>query len=154
MTRCEEAMTMSDIDYQAVFRAIPGATALLSPDLVILDANEDFLAAVGRELPEIVGRNIFDAFPPNPRDPLNNLGPRKLRVSLEGVVHTGERDVMDLMRYDVELPGRPGMFEERYWAVINTPVLDHDGRVIMIENRAEEVTFTVQQVLKAQAVSG
>jgi len=146
-------MTMPDIDYEAVFRALPGPTLLLTPDLVILDANQDFLTTLGREPHEVIGLNVFDAFPTSPADP-DRLGERRLRASLESVVATGERDTMELMRYDIEAPGRPGLFEERYWAVINTPVLGPAGEVILIENRSEEATFIVRQVLKSQAISG
>jgi PAS domain-containing protein len=146
-------MTMPDIDYKAAFKAFPGATALLSPDMVILDANEDFLAACGRHAEDIIGLDIFVAFPGNPADPRNE-GPRRLRASLAAVLASGERDAMELTRYDVEIPGRPGVFEERYWAVVNTPVFDRAGRVVMIENRAEDTTFLVRQVMSAQARSG
>jgi PAS domain-containing protein len=144
---------MSDIDYQAVFRIFPGPTALLSCDFTILDANEDYLAAVGREADEVVGLNIFAAFPTNLRDP-GDIGPQNLRTSLEAVVATGERDRMNLTRYDLEVPGRPGVFEERYWAFVNTPVLGPGGQPQMIVHRVDDATATVRQVLKAQAVHG
>lgn len=146
-------MTMPDINYQAVFRSFPGPTALLSREFTIVDVNEDYLAAVGRERQEIEGRNIFAAFPPNPSEP-DDQSQRRLRSSLETVLATGERDRMELMRYDVEVPGQQGVFEERYWAVVNTPVLGSDGTVELIENKAEDATFVVRQVLKTQAVSG
>jgi PAS domain-containing protein len=146
-------MTMPEIDYQAVFRSSPGPTALLTPDFVIRDANNDFLAHCGRVLEDVVGRNIFDAFPASPADP-EHRGGHALRRSLETVLATGERDTMDLMRYDVEVPGHPGVFEERYWAVVNVPVCGQDGRVALIESTGAEATFIVNQVMKAQAVSG
>jgi PAS domain-containing protein len=146
-------MTMSEIDYQAVFRSSSCPTALLTPDFVICDANVDFLAHSGRSLEEVVGHNIFDAFPASPADP-EHRGGHALRRSLEAVLATGERDAMDLMRYDLEVPGHPGVFDERYWAVVNTPVFGPDGRVALIQNKAEEATFIVKQVLRAQAVSG
>jgi PAS domain-containing protein len=144
---------MSDIDYQAVFRIFPGPTALLSCDFTILDANEDYLEAVGRQPEEVLGHNIFAAFPTNSRDP-DDIGPQNLRMSLESVVATGERDRMYLTRYDLEVPGRPGVFEERYWACVNTPVLGPGGRPQMIVHRIDDATATVRQVLKAQAVHG
>jgi len=144
---------MADIDYQAVFRVFPGPTALLSCDFTILDVNDDYLAAVGREPGDVLGQNIFSAFPKNARDP-GDIGPQDLRASLESVVTTGERDRMELTRYDLEVPGRPGVFEERYWAFVNTPILDPGGRPQMIVHRVEDATATVRQVLKAQAVSG
>ncbi len=144
---------MSDIDYQSVFRAFPGPTALLSCDFTILDANEDYLAAVGRERADIVGRNIFVAFPANTRAP-GSSGAADLRASLESVVATAESDKMDLIRYDIEVPGKAGVFEERYWACVNAPVIGPEGRPQVIIHRAADATATVRQVLKAQAVSG
>ncbi len=144
---------MTDIDWQGVFRAFPGPTALLSSDFTIVDANEDYLAAVGRERTDIVGMNILTAFPANTRDPANT-GADNLRVSLESVVATGESDKMELIRGDVEVPGKAGVFEERYWACVNAPVLGPGGRARFILHRAADATATVQQVIRAQAVSG
>jgi PAS domain-containing protein len=144
---------MTDIDYRNVFRAFPGPTALLSCEFTILDVNDDYLAAVGRDSGEVLGQNIFSAFPKNIRDP-GDVGPQHLRLSLESVVATGERDRMELTRYDIEVPGRPGVFEERYWAFVNTPILGPAGRAELIVHRVEDATATVRQVLAAQAVSG
>jgi PAS domain-containing protein len=144
---------MTAIDWQAVFRAFPGPTALLSCDFTIVDANEDYLAAVGRERAEIVGRNIFTAFPANNRDPANT-GADNLRASLESVVATGESDKMELIRGDLEVPGKAGVFEERYWACVNAPVFGPNGEPQFILHRAADATATVQQVIRAQAVSG
>jgi PAS domain-containing protein len=145
---------MSDIDYQTVFRAFPGPTALLSCDFTILDANEEYLAAVGRERTDVIGLNIFAAFPANSREPGNTDARSNLRASLESVVATAEIDRMDLIRYDIEVRGQAGVFEERYWACVNAPVLGSDGLPRMIVHRAADATATVRQVLKAQAVSG
>jgi len=145
-------MTMTDINYQAVFEALPGPTALLSCEFTIIDANDDYLAAVGRERGEIVGQNIFVAFPTNSRAP-GDSGAENLRASLESVVATGEMDRMDLIRYDIEVPGQPGVFEERYWAVVNSPVMGPGGQPDVIVHRAADATATVRQVIQSQAVS-
>ncbi|HYK69255.1 MAG TPA: PAS domain-containing protein [Streptosporangiaceae bacterium] len=145
-------MTMPDINYQAVFLAFPGPTALLSCDFTILDANDDYLAAVGRQRTDVVGQNIFVAFPTNSSEP-GNSGADNLRASLESVVATGEMDRMELIRYDIEVPGRPGVFDERYWAVVNSPVMGPGGRPDVIVHRAADATATVRQVIQSQAVS-
>lgn len=131
------------IDYEAVFQALPGAVLLVTPQLVIADANEALLRKAGRERRHVVGRHLFDVFPDNPDDP-GASGMRNLRASLERVVATGVRDTMALQRYDVEAAGRPGVFEERYWSPVNAPVLDADGRVRLIVHRVEEVTEVVR----------
>jgi PAS domain-containing protein len=144
---------MTDIDWQTVFRAFPGPTALLSCDFTIVDANDDYLAAVGRERADIVGANIFAAFPTDRGDP-GNTGADNLRSSLQSVVATGESDKMELIRGDIEVPGKAGVFEERYWACVNAPVLGPGGRPEFILHRAADATATVQSVIRAQAVSG
>ncbi|MGW1376314.1 PP2C family protein-serine/threonine phosphatase [Streptomyces sp. NPDC002446] len=137
------------IDYEAVFQALPGAVLLLTPQFVIADANAALLHRAGRERRHVVGRRLFDVFPDNPHDP-EATGMRNLRTSLERVLATGESDTMALQRYDVEAPGRPGVFEERYWSPVNAPVLDADGRVRLIVHRVEEVTEIVRAGARAE----
>jgi PAS domain S-box-containing protein len=137
-------MAETTIDYQAVFRTLPGALALVTPDGVILDVNDGYLEAAGRKLEHILGRNLFELFPENPADP-GDVGPAQLRESFELVTATGEPDAMMPIRYDVEDMGRPGAFEERYWSVINTPLRSPEGQVMMIALKADEVTHIVNQ---------
>ncbi|MFF7070227.1 PP2C family protein-serine/threonine phosphatase [Streptomyces pseudovenezuelae] len=133
----------TDTDYRAVFQALPGMVALLTPELVYADANEEFLRMAGRRREEVVGRYLFDVFPDNPNDPAST-GMRNLAASLGRVLETGERDAMALQRYDVEVPGRPGVWEERYWSPCNAPVLGADGKVELLVHRVEEVTELIR----------
>ena len=146
-------MAETSIDYQEVFRTMPSALALLTPDGTILDVNDDYLEASGRSREQLLGRNLIDEFPQNPHDP-SVLGPDQLRNSFEVVVATGERDIMMPLRYDVEDPGRPGRFEERYWVVVNTPMHDPVGRVVLITHKADEVTHIVNQARSLRAEQG
>ncbi|MGN9761613.1 PP2C family protein-serine/threonine phosphatase [Streptomyces sp. SD31] len=132
-------MNEKAIDYEAVFQGLPGMVALLTPELVYADANEDFQRLSGRTRAQLVGRYIFDVFPDNPNDPAAT-GMRDVQASMLRVVATGERDTMALQRYDVEDPMRPGHWEERYWSPVNAPVFGPDGRVALIVHRVEEVT--------------
>ncbi len=136
-------MNGSGIDYQAVFQALPGAIALLRPDLVFLEVNNAYLSASGRTREQIVGRYLFDVFPDNPNDPAAT-GTRNLRASLERVLATGERDTMALQRYDVEDPERPGVWQERYWSPVNVPVPAPDGTLALLLHRVEEVTELIR----------
>ncbi|HEY2638424.1 MAG TPA: PAS domain-containing protein [Streptosporangiaceae bacterium] len=133
---------MTQIDYRAAFKCMPGAVALLSPDLVIMDVSDGYLDAAGRRSEDIVGRNILEAFPNNPVDP-GDTGPQDLQASLEAVLTNGMPDFIDPTRYDVEDSGRPGEFEERYWTIANVPVCDAGGQVSMIVHIAQEVTNLV-----------
>jgi signal transduction histidine kinase len=116
----------------------------MTPDFVILAASDSYLKAMGRGQADLLGHDFFAVFPPNPNDP--DAMEDYLRASLERVVATGERDFMAAQRYDVEASGRQGVFEERYWSAINTPVLGPDGEVELIIHRVDEVTDFVQHL--------
>ncbi|MEV8434193.1 PP2C family protein-serine/threonine phosphatase [Streptomyces chartreusis] len=136
-------MNETAVDYEAIFQCLPGMVALLTPDLVYVDANEDFQRLSGRPREELVGRYLFDVFPDNPND-TTATGMRNLQASLLRVVATGERDTMALQRYDVEDPLHPGEWEERYWSPVNAPVFGPDGKVALLVHRVEEVTELIR----------
>ena len=48
-------MTEPEIDYAAVFRALPGAVALLTPQMLYVDANEGFLGMRDRTREQLIG---------------------------------------------------------------------------------------------------
>jgi hypothetical protein len=132
-------MTEPEVDYTAVFRALPGAVALLTPRLVYVDANEGFLHALGRTREQVIGRHLLDDVLSPAADVL-----RDLQASLHQVAETGERDIMPLQRIDIEDPARPGVRDERYWSLSNIPVLGSDGRVELLLHRVEEVTELIR----------
>ncbi|MFI9832268.1 PP2C family protein-serine/threonine phosphatase [Streptomyces sp. NPDC051913] len=132
-------MADAGIDYAAVFQALPGMVAVLTPGLVYVDANEEFVRMSGRSREQLVGRYLFDVFPDNPGDPAAS-GMRNLAASLQRVLTTGERDTMAVQRYDVHSLDEPGQWEERYWSPINAPVFGPDGEVVLLVHRVEEVT--------------
>ncbi|MCX5149880.1 SpoIIE family protein phosphatase [Streptomyces sp. NBC_00320] len=142
-------MAEAEIDYAAVFQALPGMVALLTPELVYVDVNEEFLRMAGRTREQLVGRYLFDVFPDNPGDPAAT-GARNLQASLQRVLATGERDTMALQRYDVESAERPGEWDERYWSPVNAAVLGPNGRVAVLVHRVEEVT----ELIKARGSRG
>ncbi|MEW2401474.1 SpoIIE family protein phosphatase [Streptomyces sp. NPDC046862] len=136
-------MSQPQIDYAAVFRGLPGMVALLTPDLVYADANDDFVRLAGRTREQLLGHYIFDVFPENPNEPAA-AGMRETEASMLRVAATGERDTMALLRYDIEDPARPGHWDEHYWSPVNAPVRGPDGRVELIVHRVEEVTELIR----------
>jgi hypothetical protein len=136
-------MTEPEIDYTAVFRALPGTVALLTPQLVYADANEEFLRLAGRTREQLIGHYLPDDFPDKLNDPAVAVR-RNIEASLRRVAETGQRDAIALQRYDAEDPGRPGVRDERYWSWVNAPVFGPDGRVALLLHRAEEVTELIR----------
>ncbi|GAA3843587.1 PP2C family protein-serine/threonine phosphatase [Streptomyces phyllanthi] len=136
-------MRQPQIDYAAVFHGLPGMVALLTPELVYVDVNEDFERLAGRTREQLLGRYIFDVFPENPNEPAA-AGMRETQASMLRAVATGERDTMAVLRYDIEDAARPGHWQEHFWSPVNAPILGPDGRVVLIVHRVEEVTELIR----------
>ncbi|MFE9812696.1 PP2C family protein-serine/threonine phosphatase [Streptomyces sp. NPDC005548] len=116
---------------------------VLGPDLVLADINEAACRVTGRTREDLLGRYLFDAFPDNPADP-DADGVRNLHRSLHRVLGSKEPDTMAPMKYDIPVTDQPGVFEERWWSAINTPVLGPDGQVEWILHRGEDVTSFIR----------
>ncbi|GAA1932276.1 PP2C family protein-serine/threonine phosphatase [Streptantibioticus ferralitis] len=136
-------MMEPEIDYRAVFQALPGAMALLTPQLVYADVNEEFLRTLGRTRGQVIGRYLPDDYAHMPNDPGAAIV-RNIQASMHQVAESGEPDTMELQRYDIEDPDRPGVRGERYWSMINVPVFDSDGRMALLMHRLEEVTELIR----------
>ncbi len=145
-------MTDTLIDYKSVFQNLPTPVAILSPEFIMIDMNEAYRQHSGRPREELVGRNIFEAFPDNPAEP-GVSGPSALGESLRRVLDTGRPDAMALQRYDVEATDQPGEFSERYWCPINVPVPAVGGQVAYIIHAVEEVSDLIRKFVEAEAAS-
>jgi serine phosphatase RsbU (regulator of sigma subunit) len=133
-----------DIDYRALFAATPSPCLVLTPDLIIADVNQAYLDATGRERADLIGQYIFTVFPENPADPCAD-GSRGMSASLHRALATGRRDTMAIQKFDIPVPGRPGVFDERYWSLMHTPILREDGTVALLLQRVEDVTAFVRE---------
>jgi len=127
-------------DFAALFNATPTACMVMSLDFTIVAVNDAHLEATGATRSDIVGRNIFDAFPSNP-DRKDSDGVSNIRASMLRVLQTKEPDVMPIQRYDVPVEGRPDAgFTVRYWKPKHLPVLDSCGEVAYIIQHVDNVT--------------
>ena len=133
-----------ELDFRALFEAVPGLYLVLRPDLSIAAVSNAYLGATMTTRDDVVGRGIFDVFPDNPDDPATE-GVRNLRASLQRVRSELVVDAMPVQKYDIRRPESDGGgFEERYWSPVNSPVLDDEGRLSLIIHRVEDVTEFVQ----------
>jgi signal transduction histidine kinase/CheY-like chemotaxis protein len=128
------------VDFQTLFQALPGLCLILTPDLSIVAVTDTYLAATMTRREDLLGRNIFDAFPDNPATP-DATGVGNLRASLQRVLLTKAPDPMAVQRYDMRRPAsQGGAFEERHWSPVNTPILDGKGHVTLLIHQVEDVT--------------
>jgi PAS domain S-box-containing protein len=140
----------SATDFAALFNATPAACMVMAPDFTIVAVNDAHLEATGAVRKEIVGRDIFEAFPDNP-DHVDGDGVSNIRASMLRVLQTKRRDVMPIQRYDVPTQGRPkDGFTVRYWKPTHFPILDHQGEVSYIVQHVENVTQTMTDTTRAE----
>ncbi|MFF7183950.1 PP2C family protein-serine/threonine phosphatase [Streptomyces sp. NPDC008222] len=140
-------MSEPEVDYAAVFQALPGAVALLTPKLIFVDANAEFLRIRDLTHEQLVGRYLPEDLPANDRPYL-----LKILASLRRVADTGERDTLMLERHDVPDPDQPGVWHERYWTLTNVPVFGPDGRLTLLLRRVEDVT-ELTELIRAREVA-
>ncbi|HET6158091.1 MAG TPA: PAS domain-containing protein [Dongiaceae bacterium] len=149
----DDATSVLSPDFQALFEAAPNLYLVLSPDLTIVAVSDAYCRATMTERAKILGRGLFEVFPDNPDDPAAT-GVDNLRASLARVLQHGRPDAMAVQKYDIRRPdSEGGGFEERYWAPLNSPVLDQAGKVVWIIHRVEDVTEMVRLQAKEEALA-
>jgi PAS domain S-box-containing protein len=136
-TETEQMNRITTINYQAIFDHVPGIYLILRKDFTIVEANIAFTEATHTKREDIIGKNLFEAFPDNPNDNAAN-GVAKLRESLNYVIQYKESHSMAIQKYDVRRPD--GVFEEKYWSPFNKPVLNAQNEIELIIHRSEDVT--------------
>lgn len=132
-------------DSKAIIRALPFVVLLVRPDaeFTIVEASNQYLQVSFTKRESIIGRPIFEVFPDNPADPLAN-GVGRLRNSFNAVMHTKMAHVMDVVRYDIQVPSKPD-FLRKHWLATNIPVLDGQGNLSYILYRVFDVTAVVEE---------
>ncbi|MDB5793561.1 MAG: hybrid sensor histidine kinase/response regulator [Massilia sp.] len=127
-------------DFQALFRATPYPYLVMTPDLTIVGASGAYLRSVRRTETDIVGRYVFEAFPEDPDNPeATNI--TEVRASLLRALAKCEPDTTAFVRYAVPVVTADGTrFEERYWSTVHTPVLDENGKPVLVFQNPVDVT--------------
>lgn len=132
-------------EFQSVFDNLPGMYLLLQPDrpvYTIISANKAYLQATFTEKENIIGKPVFIVFPDTPS--IDTQKSKELLLNLfEEAVLSKKTNQVEELRYDISLNDGTGKFIERYWRVINTPVLDDEGNVIQIINSVEDISDRV-----------
>ena len=141
--RADPSVTSGVLDFSALFAGIPTAYLVMDRDLVIVEANDAYLSLLGYRREQLVGRAVFEAFPPEP-SALAADGSNPLQTSFERARDTGVADQMPLLNYDVVSPVT-GVVEQRYWSLISAPILGDDGVARWIVQRVEDVTAYVAE---------
>lgn len=138
------AMDIPKVDYKGIFNSGSALYLILLPDdprFTIVDASDIYLEATMRKREDIVGKGVFEAFPPNPSDVEGKME-RAFRAAFRRIMETKKVDVMPVQQYDIPKPD--GGFEVRHWSVTHSPILNEDGVLIHMAQRVEDVTELVR----------
>ena len=136
--RLQELMTDVGLsaDFRALFQVAPAPLLLLAPpDFRVVAANDALLHASGGSRRTLLGRPVFELFADSPD---HAAACQQLRASLDRVLSRRVADTVPVMARDGPAAG------ERWWTIVNTPVLDLHGAVALIIHRAEDVTELVR----------
>ncbi|RKG98819.1 response regulator [Corallococcus sp. CA053C] len=138
----------ASFDFQKLFELSPNPYMLLDRELRYVTANTAYLRVTASRLEDLVGRNVFEAFPNDPEDPANS-SVRMLRDSFLRVLTEGVLDTLALIPYRVPRRTDAGVVvEDRFWSATHTPVLDERGQVAFILQHTVDVT-ELQQLKQA-----
>ncbi|ALI99698.1 PAS domain-containing protein [Rufibacter tibetensis] len=128
-----------------ILEAAPDPYLILSPDLKIRAVTQAYLTATLSRSENLIGKNVFEAFPDNPATPEVRTV-ENLLASLMKVLRTKHPHQMPTQHYDVPKPLElGGGFEEKHWNPVNVPVLNNAGEVIYIIHKVTDVTALVNK---------
>ncbi|WP_051329390.1 PAS domain-containing protein [Geminicoccus roseus] len=122
------------MDLAALFNASPNPYIILDRNFDIVGMNDAYLRVTMRTREQLVGRNMFEAFPGDPE----GASGRILRASLARVLTQKTVDHLSLIPYAIARPD--GVLEERYWSATHTPMFDGRGEVAFILQHTVDVT--------------
>jgi PAS domain S-box-containing protein len=125
---------LSTVDLAGLFNASPNPYVILDRNFDIVGMNDAYLRVTMRERDQLVGRNMFDAFPSDPDAPSG----RALRASLARVLNEKTVDHLSLIYYAIARPD--GTLEDRYWSATHTPMFDDRGEVAFVLQHTVDVT--------------
>jgi PAS domain S-box-containing protein len=126
---------LKTINFEALFSASPNPYVLLDLSLTIVEMNDAYLQVTMRKREDLLGRNMFEAFPSDS----DSTSYRQLRGSLEKVIREKTADDLPLIEYAIPLPNGQG-FEERYWSATHTPLFNHNGEMAFVLQHTVDVT--------------
>jgi signal transduction histidine kinase/ActR/RegA family two-component response regulator len=138
----EDELRRSRTILQGLFESLPGLFLIFTSELKISAVSDAFLQATMTKREDLIGHDIFEIFPDNPDNP-DATGVSNWRASLDRARETAAPDTMAVLKYEIRRPD--GVFEERYWSPMNSPVLGADHKIEFFIHRVVDVTEFVRQ---------
>lgn len=141
--------------YTAFFEALSSKSYLMradAPRYTILAVTNSHLELTGLQKEDMIGRGVFDVFPPNTSDP-SDTGGKDFLASLQYVLSYKKPHYLPAQRYDIT--DSDGRFVEKYWRAESKPVLSPDsGEVLYIIHTTEDITDQVKAAEMKEQIKG
>lgn len=137
-------MSSLPINFERFISASPQPINVMDRNLRFVFANAPYLEATNKNLDDLIGEYIFDAFP-DTEDRVNAVLAQFNRA-LEG-----ETTYLEAQPFDIEQDD--GTMATRYWRAVQEPYFDDNGEVQYIIQRAEDITFQVEAELQNELVA-
>jgi PAS domain S-box-containing protein len=133
------SLQLISVRIQQFLQHLPGMFLVVRADaaFTIEAASNDYLDTTHTSR-DILGKPVFDVFPDNPSAPESYS--QILKASFRRVLQVKQADTLTALRYDVRRPEDASAFEERYWNVVNAPVIGDTGNVEFIFQRIDEAS--------------
>ena len=147
----KSTMTNDDaLPWDALFKHLPAPCIVLDQDLCICTATDNYLNAVQRDLEDIQGQYVFDAFPE--QGERLAMFEAAFRQTL-----TGEANSLFEVPYSIPVTGANGKptgeMKEIWWTCHHNPLLGADGKVQYMIQKAQDVTAVVKAKQLKDAVT-
>lgn len=129
-----------------VLRDMPASMMVLDRDLRYVMASDMYLETVGRALPELIGRPLFEVFPEaeERRRPLE----QSMRRALAGEANSIER-----LAYSIPDPNDLTRTTEAWWRCRHNPLIGPDGSIGHVVQITENVTALVRAEEQKNAIA-
>jgi len=120
------------IDYEALFQVAPNAYVVVTAAYDVIDANAAFLRLTNHARDEVVGRNLFEAFPAEPDGSLPNDA-AVVQQAIDRTFATGMSQAVPFFRYSIPLDTVEGAgYRDSIWSANHLPLAAPGGGVSLV----------------------
>lgn len=134
-------MKQEKIDFRLLFERAPSLFLVLDLNLIIKAVSDAYAFTTFTKREAIIGKYLFDIFPDNPNYAISTAV-SDLNNSLQHVIQNKAPHFIPIQRYDIRTD--KGKFEERFWGVTNSPILDKNDQLLYIIHKVEDITEFVK----------
>ncbi|WP_207421339.1 PAS domain S-box protein [Desertivirga brevis] len=130
-------------NFKKILKNHPVATLILNPhrDYCIIDANDAFIKAIHKPLPDLLDKPLFQVFPDLEVENDRSADNRSIKTALDKVKETKTDYIFGPIRYEIQTPKRTR--QAKYLETHSSAVLDSKGELEYIVHAIIDITSQV-----------